>query len=160
MKLKINNNYLLFACVVILTLLCFNSINSPIRFDKKRTERELAVKKRLIKIRTAEQKYRLKYRAYTGDFGKLIQEGLLADSLQYIPFSDHKKFSLQATTEIGKSGRQIPLMECSASFRDYLDGLDENSINSLIEKANNSGNFPGLKIGDLTTDNNNAGNWE
>jgi hypothetical protein len=51
-------------------------------------------------------------------------------------------------------------MECSASFRDYLDGLDENSINNLIEKANNSGNFPGLKIGDLTTDNNNAGNWE
>lgn len=35
MNLKINNNYLLFACVVILTLLCFNSINSPIRFDKK-----------------------------------------------------------------------------------------------------------------------------
>ena len=50
-------------------------------------------------------------------------------------------------------------MECGAEYESYLDGLDEESIQQKIEEANYAGNYPGLKIGDLTTDNNNAGNW-
>ena len=42
----------------------------------------------------------------------------------------------------------------------HLSGLDENSIANLIEEANNAGRYPGLKIGDITTPNDNAGNWE
>ena len=54
----------------------------------------------------------------------------------------------------------MPLMECGAQYQQYLNGLDENSIANLVEAANEAGLYPGLKIGDLITPNNNAGNWE
>lgn len=159
MKRKININYILGACATVLFALCLLSIFQPIHFQQEQAKREAAVKERLLKIRTAEQKYRSRHGVYTGDFTLLIKGKYLADSLQYIPYSDGKKFTLSATTIIGKSGKQTPLMECSALYEDYLDGLNEDAIQELIENANNSGIYPGLKIGDLTTDNNNAGNW-
>ena len=51
-------------------------------------------------------------------------------------------------------------MECYAGYDDYLSGLDAGSIANLTEEANNAGRYPGLKIGDITTPNDNAGNWE
>ena len=96
----------------------------------------------------------------TGELKVLVGEGYLADSLQYIPFSDSKCFELDATTQLSRSGRQIPLMECKASYTDYLRGLNEHYIATLIEKANTAGRWPGLKIGDIEKPNHHAGNWE
>lgn len=159
MKRKININYILGACAAMLFALCLLSIYQPLHFQSQQTEREKMVKERLLEIRSAEEKYRARHGVYTGDFSILTKGKYIAKELQYIPYTDSKKFSLAATTIVGKSGKQIPLMECGATYEDYLDGLDENSIQELTEEANNSGNYPGLKIGDLTKDNNNAGNW-
>lgn len=159
MRKKINHNFILGACAVVLLVLCILSISQPLHFESQQAERETAVKERLMKIRTAEEKYKQRYGVYTGSFAVLIKEKLLADSLQYIPFSEGKKFSLSATTIVEKSGKQIPLMECGATYEDYLYGLNEDGILSATDKANNAGQYPGLKIGDITTDNNNAGNW-
>ena len=159
MKRKININYILGACALVLFVLCLLSIFQPLHFQQEQARREVAVKNRLMKIRSAEQKYRSHHGVYTGDFTVLVKGKYLADSLQYIPYADGKKFTLSATTIIGKSGKQTPLMECGALYEDYLDGLNEDAIQELTENANNSGTYPGLKIGDITTDNNNAGNW-
>ena len=59
-----------------------------------------------------------------------------------------------------KSGKQIPLMECAAEYTSYLNGLDQRSVDALVQEAIAAGRYPGLKIGDVTTTNNNAGNWE
>lgn len=158
--IKISNNHILALVAALLATTCVMSICSPIRFERKQAERERAVKERLVKIRYAEEKYRMANGVYSGSLDILVKEGYLADSLQYIPFSGKKKFDITATTHISKSGRQIPLMECGAMYNDYLSGLDENSIANLIEEANNAGRYPGLKIGDITTPNDNAGNWE
>lgn len=48
----------------------------------------------------------------------------------------------------------------AAAYDDYLKGLDKNSIDNLTQAANESGRFPGLKFGDTTQPNDNAGNWE
>lgn len=157
---KISNNYILALLAVALGVVCFMSIYTPMRFDEQRDVRERAVKQRLIKIRYAEEKYRKANGVYAEDFAELVKCGLLADSLQYIPYADGVRFELVTTTVLGKSGRQMPLMECGAKYNDYLDGLDENSVANLIEVANNSGRYPGLKIGDIITPNDNAGNWE
>ncbi len=61
---------------------------------------------------------------------------------------------------MGKSGRQVPVMQCGATYDQYLKGLDGNAVANLTEKANMSGRFPGLMIGDITQPNENAGNWE
>lgn len=159
-ELKIRNNLILTVCVLILAVICFLSVYKPMRFDKEQETREKAVKERLVKIRKAEERYRKANGTYTGNFKELVKNGYIADSLQFIPYSDGEKFELSATTTIGKSGQQTPLMECGAQYQQYLNGLDENSIANLIEAANNSGRYPGLKIGDITTSNNNAGNWE
>lgn len=159
MKERYKNGFLALL-VVLLATTCALSVCSPIRFDDERAGRERAVKERLIKIRYAQEKYRRSHGVYAADFSLLTKSGLLADSLTYIPYSENKRFDLITTTLEGKSGRSVPLMECGAKYNDYLDGLDENSIANLIEDANNAGRYPGLKIGDITTPNDNAGNWE
>lgn len=157
---RINNNYILAALAAMLAVVCGLSIYAPIHFDRQRTARERAVKERLVKIRYAEELYRKACGTYTDDFTTLVSGGYLADSLQYIPFAEGKKFDLTVTTQLTKSGRQLPLMECGATYEDYLKGLDGNSISEITEEAYNAGRYPGLKIGDITTPNDNAGNWE
>ncbi len=160
MKMKANNTLLLMGCVLVLAALCFLSVDAPMRFQRQRQEREAVVKQRLLTIRAAEEKYRVRHGAYAGSFAELAKGGLLADSISYIPFSSKKRFSLQISSTVGKSGRQVPLMECGAEYADYLNGLDESSVASLTDEANAAGRYPGLKIGDLETPNDNAGNWE
>jgi hypothetical protein len=160
MKLVKNTNMLLACCVLVLVVLCWLSVQAPLKFDREQEKRELAVKSRLLKIRVAEEHYCAKHGVYADDLKVLVKDGLLADSLRFIPFSDGKPFDLSTTTTIGKSGKQIPLMECGATYEQYLKGLDENSVANLIEEANNAGRYPGLKIGDITEPNGNAGNWE
>lgn len=157
---KFNMNYVLGALAVALAVTCVLSIHAPMRFDGLRAEREQAVKERLVRIRYAEERYRQANGTYTDDFNELVRGGYLADSLQYVPFSGGKKFDIAVNMQTGKSGRQIPLMECGAEYGEYLDGLDGNSISNLVEEAESAGRYPGLKIGDLTTPNDNAGNWE
>lgn len=157
---KINNNQILALLAVALAVACVVSIYSPLRFEKQRAEREQVVKERLVKIRYAQERYRKANGVYSADLLSLAKSGLLADSLQYVPFTEGKKFDLTTTVQTGKSGRTVPLMECGAKYNDYLSGLDKDAIAELIEKANNAGTYPGLKIGDINTPNNNAGNWE
>jgi hypothetical protein len=151
---------MLSICGIVLLSICCLSVISPIRFERERGEREKAVISRLLTIRKAEERYLQKHGTYCGNFATLIKRGFLKKEEQYIPFNeDGKRFALQATMQVSKSGRQIPLMECSAAYEDYLQGLDENAIINLTEQANSTGRFPGLKIGDITEANNNAGNW-
>ena len=131
MRRKININYILGACVIVLLVLCTLSISQPLRFQSAKQEREKAVKE----IRTAEERYKARHGGYSGDFQTLIKGKYLQESLLYIPYSDGKKFTLSATTIVSKSGKQIPLMECGASYEDFLNGLDENAVQELIDNA-------------------------
>ena len=159
MRIKLTHDFFLTLCAICLATLCVLSIINPLLFEGQRAKREEVVKKRLIAIRSAEEKYKARHGVYTGDFATLIKGKYLKADDSIIPYSDGKKFSLAAATIVGKSGKQIPLMECSAAYEDYLDGLDEEAIMNVTEEANYAGRFPGLKIGDITKDNDNAGNW-
>lgn len=160
MRMKVNNTLLLSACVLVLAALCVMSIASPLRHEQQQAVREKAVKSRLVKIRSAEERYLQRHGTYTGSFDELVRSGLLADSLRYIPFTDSLQFRLQASAVDGRGGRQIPLMECSATYSQYLQGLDKDFVADLTEEADAAGRFPGLKIGDLQQPVGNAGNWE
>lgn len=158
--MKVSNNSILALCTVVLAVLAFMSVYGTIRFQTVREQRETAVKQRLVRIRAAEEAFRKCTGTYSNSFATLVKGGYLADSLQYIPFADGKRFELNTSVQLLKSGREIPLMECSAGYHDYLKGMDENAVSNLIQEANESGAFPGLRIGDITTPNNNEGNWE
>lgn len=109
MRKKISNNSILAACVLVVLTLCLLSVWQPIHFQKEKEQRETAVKQRLMKIRTAEENYKRRHGTYTGDFATLIKGKWLDREMQYIPFSDNKRFSLSATTIVTKNGKQIPL---------------------------------------------------
>lgn len=153
-------NAILTIIVAVLLVLCVMSVLSPIRFEHERADREAAVRQRLLLIRAAAERYRTDHGAYTGRLNALVDSGYIADSLLYIPYSDGRRFHLEASSVTTRSGRTVPVMECSATYDEYLQGLDANTVRNLVGDADASGRFPGLKIGDLTTPNDNEGNWE
>ena len=158
--MKIKNNYILGFCVLLLAVLYVLSVSTPVRFRRQKQQREVEVKRCLMAIRRAEMKYLQAYGTYTDNFRALTAARLLADSVQYIPYSGGKRFRLAVSVQLTKTGNRVPLMECSATYADYLHGLNASQIADITEDANASGRFAGLKIGDLTTPNDNAGNWE
>lgn len=153
-------NLLLGFCVLLLTVLCGVSVFRPMKFEEERGQREKVVKARLLTIRKAEERYRALKGVYTASWTTLTHARLLADSMQYVPYGNGERFHLEASFVMGKTGRQIPVMQCGATYDQYLKGLDPNSVANLTEKANMSGSFPGLVIGDISQPNENAGNWE
>ncbi len=157
---KTSINAILAALVACLVAAGAASVSAPLRFSGRQAERERAVKACLVRIRMAEEAYLRVHGTYTDDLSALVGEGFLADSLRWIPFSGGREFSVATTVVTGKSGRQVPLMECGATFDEYLSGLDGNGVADLVERATSMGEYPGLKIGDLAAPNDNQGNWE
>ena len=132
MKVNIKHNYILGGCVAVLALLCFLSIGRPVYFQQQQEKREQAVKHTLVQIRLAEEKYRVRTGAYTASFDSLIRCGYLKNSLQFIPYTQHKKFELETATQLSKAGTQIPLMECRAKYTVFLEGLNKQMVQQLI----------------------------
>lgn len=93
----------------------------------------------------------------------LFGPGFNADSLRYIPYAEGDTFALTTFLTIGRSGVTQYVMECCAPDTSFLKGMGRNGDRLIINRqqlADDMGNYPGLKIGDLNSWNNNAGNWE
>lgn len=80
--------------------------------------------------------------------------------LGIIPFSNGKEFKMDTASVMTQSGYDIKIFEASTSFRNYLGDLSENELENIIDRAEQTNKFPGLKVGSLTEINNYAGNWE
>lgn len=143
-----------------LAIACVISVYRPISFDKQREIRETKVKERLVVIRQAQEKFRKANGCYAPRLETLVNMGLMADSLRFIPYAEGQQFALKTTTLTTAAGNNVPVMECGAEYRYYLSGLDKDEILSLTEAADNAGKYAGLKIGDINIPDNNAGNWE
>ena len=151
---------LLGGCVALLVVLCWLSISAPMRFDAQRHQREQAVIGCLLKIRAAQEAYHATHGTYAPSVDSLIAARLIDATTAVIPYSAGRRFEIHTAVVTGTSGAPICLMQCGATYDEYLDGLDANEIDRLTREANDNGSFAGLKIGDLTTPDNNAGNWE
>ena len=91
----------------------------------------------------------------------LFGENFNADSLEFVPLTNGKKFFMDTISfKSPKSGTVMHLFEAKVSNNDYLEGLDRQEIINMNGLAKDLGKYPGLKVGDLTSPNNNGGNWE
>lgn len=91
----------------------------------------------------------------------IFGEGFNTDTFDVVPFTNKQaKFDLKATMFTTKSQLKVPLFEASVPYDVYLNGLNKQEIINLNEKAKTLEKFAGLKVGDITSPNNNAGNWE
>ena len=83
------------------------------------------------------------------------------DKMIVIPFSDGKLFEIEVNNDYKTSqGIRVPLFEARASFETYLGDLNQQELVNLLDKEAKLDHFPGLKVGDIYSPNNNAGNWE
>lgn len=250
MKKNIIIRSILGVAIIFLAVICVKSVVTPIRFEESRTQREAAVIKNLINIRTAEAEYKLVNGRFTADMDSLVlflqntpkkevmKEGSLSDKqleagltefkatkilerallkakarqglegdeayayiwendkevvtnglqgfrrdtiyknmietlykgeytaeniaqITYIPFTDNVRFEVEVNNGYTTSqGIHVPLMEARAHYNTYLADLDDQERVNLIDKETTLEHYPGLKIGDITAPNNNAGNWE
>lgn len=77
------------------------------------------------------------------------------------PFSDGERFILEVNNDYKTSqGIRVPLFQCSAPFEMFLADQDKQELANLKDKEIKVEHFPGLRVGDITAPNNNAGNWE
>ena len=80
--------------------------------------------------------------------------------MRFVPFGNGAQFEMDTITQIARSGAPFCLLEVKTPYTTYLNGLDKQEIVNLVDEQTQLGRYAGLKIGDLETANNNAGNWE
>lgn len=91
----------------------------------------------------------------------LFPKGFNADSLRYVPFGNGAQFELRTGCDSSsKSGNKLYLFEAKTPYRAYLDGINKDELNNLIDLQNELGRYAGLMVGNAEVGNNNAGNWE
>lgn len=110
MKTKIITRTLLVIAIFFLAYICVKSVVTPIRFEEQRANRETAVIKKLIALRTAEGEFKLVNGRYTDNLDSLIL------FLRTAP----KK-------EVLKEGR--------LSDKQLENGLTENKAAKILERA-------------------------
>ncbi len=118
------------------------------------TEKE-ALKKGIIRRDTS----------YVNTLDSLFGAKYPIDSLPYVPYSDGAKFTLGAKVlEIGSKVNEtvlkVPVFEAKVLNRVLLKGLNRQLRINLDDEAFKMDKYPGLKVGSLETNVNNAGNWE
>jgi len=98
--------------------------------------------------------------SYTTVLDSIFTPRFPVDSLRYVPFLGDTEFKMEAATVETASGVDVEVFEASVLNDVFLRGLDEQLIinyNVLREKITG---FPGMRVGNVTEPNNNAGNWE
>ncbi len=82
------------------------------------------------------------------------------DSLKYVPFVENEQYEMGAGVVTTGSGVKVRVFEAKVHNNIFLEGLDEQEVINLNDKASKLEKYPGLKVGSLEETNNNAGNWE
>ena len=90
---------------------------------------------------------------------KLTKEQV--EDLRYIPFAGKQEFILEAGKVVTGSNVEIPVVECRAPYKMYLDTIKyrQNIINLIDDRVYNFNDYAGLKFGSMEGSNNEAGNW-
>ena len=90
---------------------------------------------------------------------KLTKEQI--EDLRYIPHAGKMEFILEAGKVMTGANVEIPVVECRAPYKSYLDTIEfrQNVINLIDDRVNNFNEYAGLKFGSMEGSNNEAGNW-
>ncbi len=85
------------------------------------------------------------------------------ENFRFIPGTGNKaQFIMEAGTITTESKVVIPVVECRAPYKAFLDTVAyrQEVINLIDEEQNNFNRYPGVKFGSMDSGNNEAGNWE
>ena len=83
------------------------------------------------------------------------------EMIRYIPYTDGMEFILEAGQLKTESGVTVQVFECRAPYKAFLADLNRQElINQIDERENTFNDYPGIKVGSMTSATNDAGNWE
>ena len=138
-------------------------LNDSLEMERKLVDEDDSVA--LAKLKKAGKKNIEKYNLAVIDTifnpRKLTAEQV--NDLRFIPHTDGKvQFILEAGKVMTGSNVLVPVVECRAPYKMYLDTIEfrQNVINLIDDKVNNFNEYAGLKFGSMEGSNNEAGNWE
>ena len=93
---------------------------------------------------------------YKGEYDETTNDNIII-----VPFSGGQRFEIEVNNDYKTSqGIRVPLFEARAPFESYLGDLNKQELVNLVDKELKLEHYPGLKVGDIYSPNNNAGNWE
>lgn len=85
----------------------------------------------------------------------------MVKEMRFIPYSGDQEYVLNAGTLETESGVTVQVFECRAPYKAYLGDLNKQELINLIdERENTFKDYPGIKVGSMTSATNDAGNWE
>ena len=90
----------------------------------------------------------------------IFPKGFNADSLRYVPFGNGKQFEMACRQDTTKSGAPLNLFQAQTPYETYMGDLDKQQLINLKDLQTKLGKYCGLRVGDIESPNNNAGNWE
>ena len=181
--MKVTLKLLLSVAVVLLAYMCYQSIMTPIKFDKEKEIRDDAIIARLIEIRKAQIEYKNVKGTHAKTFDELanflnteklpflIKEGVLTDEQLEQGMTEQEAVKkglirrdtvwvLAKDTILGANYNVADMRYVPNVPASYLRDMDAQLTYNLIDKAQKQNKFPGLRVGSLEEINNNAGNWE
>lgn len=95
----------------------------------------------------------------TNALAAVFGEGYDISSLGKVPGTE-VEFEMDTASVMTASGYDIKIFQAQVPFTAYLGDLNKGELANLIDKEEQFGRYPGLRVGSLTEINNNAGNWE
>lgn len=103
--------------------------------------------------------------SYVMTLDSLFSKGYAIDSLPIVPFTNGQRFVLGAKilevgSKVNDATIKVPVFEAKVLNRVLLKGLNEQLRINLDDEMFKMDRYPGLKVGSLETNVNNAGNWE
>lgn len=90
----------------------------------------------------------------------IYPKGYQIDSLAFVPYGNGVKFEIATSVDTSKAGSPQYLFEARTPYEVYLSGVNDQELKNLISDMKKMDRYCGLKVGDVETPNNNAGNWE
>ncbi|TFH34276.1 MAG: hypothetical protein E4G95_08485, partial [Bacteroidia bacterium] len=98
--------------------------------------------------------------SYTSVVDSIFDPGFYVDSIRFVPLLRNTQFKMEAATVQTGSKVMVEVFEASVLNDIFLAGLDKQLVinyNALRERITG---FAGLRVGNISEPNNNAGNWE
>ncbi len=138
-------------------------LTEELEYERKRVDEDDSVAMAQLKKQGLKNVEKFTMRVIDTVFGakKLTPEQV--QELRYIPGTDNQcEFILEAAQITTGSGVVVPVVECRAPYKLFLDTVKyrQEVINFIDNEVNNFNRYAGVKFGDIYAANNEAGNWE
>ena len=147
----------------------FDTLINFILTEKMQGERKLVDEDDSVAMAQAWKKYGRKFKNVE-KFEYTIKDSLFkhltteqVKELRYVPFTNNTvEFRLRAAKLKTESKVVIPVVECRAPYKVYLDTIKyrQEVANLIGNMKENFNKYPGIMFGAMDRGNNEAGNWE